>query len=319
MPTEPLSRRTGLIQIGEMLHASIPAPGAAMRALREKAPAGTLSAGPELDSLKENIASQAAAGADFIDINVDALGGETAADMRAYAALVRECGDGVPASIDSSNPDVLLAGLETWFSFDGAPAPLLNSIPFNEMDRYEAIFDLRAQHPFSVVLLLIGLEGPPATTEGIIETARAMFDRARAAGFAPEDIYFDTVTLGIASDGCMTAMGEMKPSHTYNAFRAIRQIRNDAALGGAHTIQGVSNWAYGARKRRIGHIRAYVSVAMEYGLDAAIVDVSKDFAIKEADPELVGFVKGFASLDGSDDSMMAYQNMMQEARAGEWI
>ena len=90
-------------------------------------------------------------------------------------------------------------------------------------------------------------------------------------------------------------------------------------MKGVHAVLGVSNWVYGATKRRIGHIRAFIAVAQEYGLDGAIVDVEKGFGITPAAPELVDFVKMFVALDGAEDSMMDYSAKMQEARQMKWI
>ena len=196
---------------------------------------------------------------------------------------------------------------------------MCNSIPFSEHERYEEVFALRKRRPFNVVLLLVGSEGPLPSVDAMVEAARTMFERARAAGFAPGEMFFDTVTLGIATDGCIAPDGSIKASHTYNSFHAIQRIRNDPGMHGVHAILGVSNWVYGARKRRIGHVRAFIEVGRRYGLDAAICDVSKQFGLRPAAPELVEFVEMFASLDGSDDSMMRYMDVMQKMREREWV
>ena len=90
-------------------------------------------------------------------------------------------------------------------------------------------------------------------------------------------------------------------------------------MPGVHCVLGVSNWVYGAKKRRIGHIRAFIAAAQKYGLDAAIVDVGQQYGITPAPAELVGFVETFVALDGGEDSMMTYSAAMQEARQANWI
>ncbi|MFW6303210.1 MAG: hypothetical protein ACOC2L_01195, partial [Candidatus Sumerlaeota bacterium] len=247
-----------------------------------------------------------------------ALEGDKEPFMRTMVRLIRKHGKGVAPSVDSSDTSVLLAGLREWFSEPG-PAPMLNSIPLHDMDLRGPAIELRKDHPMSAVCLLIGETGPMGSTEEMVEGARTMFRYLAEKGFEPEELYFDTVTLGIASDGCVDSMGMPKPSHTRMSFQAIDAIRNDPEMKGVHAVLGVSNWTYGAKKRRIGHLRAFIEVAMEYGLDAAICDVSKDFGKKPAAPELVDFVKTFVSLDGSEDSMMRYAAAMQEARAKEWL
>jgi cobalamin-dependent methionine synthase I len=311
-----------LIQIAELIHASIPAPGAAMKQILEMGVAGFSEPNPGLSTLIELVESQSRDGADYIDLNIDALAAPNASDfMRDMVGLVHRYGAGTPPCVDSSNPAVVLAGLDEWFRLaeDGARPPLANSIPYSERERNKDLLALRATHRFRVVCLLTGKEGPMATAEGIVQAAREMRTLTRDAGFEADDLFFDTVTMGIATDGCFDPMGNLKPSHTHNSFHAIEAIRRDPDLSACHAVLGASNWVYGAKKRRIGHLRAYIAVAMQYGLDAAIVDVAKKFGVEPAPPELMEFVEGFVALDGGPDSMMSYMNNVENARAQEWI
>ncbi len=311
---------SGLIQIGELLHASIPFPGAAMDALRKQGDEGFRKTNPALLAFTSLVQEQAKLGADYLDINIDALGDADAPGlMRKFLHLIHENSLGVPACIDSSDINVLLAGLDEWRILGKATKPLVNSIPYQEMDKYDALFDLRREQPFSVICLLMGLEGPLASSDEMVEAARKMFKRAKASGFQADEIFFDCVTLGIASDGCMDAMGNIKASHTHHSFHAIERIMNDPEMKGVHTALGVSNWVYGATKRRIGHVRAFIDVAHRFGLDTVIVDVAKEFGVRPAAPELIDFVQTYVDLDGGDDSMMAYSEAMANARAMAWI
>ncbi len=312
---------SGLTQVAELVHASIPFPGAAMRFLQRMGPDAFEKPNRGLEAVRWLISTQAAEGAHFIDLNIDELGDPDAPDlMRRFVRLVRRFGRGVPPCIDSSDVNVLAAGLQEWFQ-DGAGLrpPMLNSVPYNEADQRGPVFDLRREHPFNVVCLLVGPEGPLDSTDKMVEAARELFRRCRTAGFRPEEIYFDTVTLGIATDGCIDPMGGIKPSHTHNSFHAIQRIRQDPEMKGVHAILGVSNWVYGAKKRRIGHVRAFTAVAAKYGLDAVICDVAKKFGLRKPAPELVEFVEMFVSLDGSEDSMMRYVEKLQEMREKQWV
>ena len=76
---------------------------------------------------------------------------------------------------------------------------------------------------------------------------------------------------------------------------------------------------YGAKKRRIGHLRAFVAVAQKYGLDGGLVDVSKALGVEPAVPELMDFVEMYVSLDGSEDSMTRYVEKMQFMRDNDWV
>lgn len=197
--------------------------------------------------------------------------------------------------------------------------PLVNSVTFSETERYASILAMRRSQPFSAVCLLVGSTGPLASSAEMVAAARTLYARCAADGFRPEDLFFDTVTLGIGTDGFMDAEGNLKPSHTHASFHAIREIRSDPAMRGVHAILGVSNWVFGARRRRIGHLRAFIDVAREYGLDAVIDDTSKAFGIKPAPSELAAFVRMFVSLDGSEASIDLYTEGVERARAKAWV
>lgn len=312
---------SGLIQVGELVHASIPKPGAAMKHIQKMGEEGFRKPNPGRLFIENLIKEQSEQGADYLDINVDALADPDATNvMREYVRLVHRHGNGTPPCIDSSDISVLVAGLEEWFSLAPDTPPLLNSITYVERDKYGPILDLRGRHEFSAVCLLVGPEGPLKSADEMVEAARELFRMTTAAGFRADQIFFDCVTLGIASDGCMDSMGNIKPSHTHNSFHAIQRIRQDPEMKGVHAILGVSNWVYGATKRRIGHVRAFIAVGQKYGLDAGIVDVSKGFGVaRPAAPELMDFVQSYVDLDGGEDSMMDYMNATQKAREKNWI
>jgi hypothetical protein len=110
------------ISIGESIHASIPKTGEIMRQLAKLgAEAYSRPSGP-LNYIKALIESQADEGADYIAVNLDAFGEDdpqVAVDMMVeYVKMVRRWGKNVPICIDSSNDNVLIAGLKEWHNTD---------------------------------------------------------------------------------------------------------------------------------------------------------------------------------------------------------
>ena len=81
---------------------------------------------------------------------------------------------------------------------------------------------------------------------------------------------------------------------------------------------GISNSCRDLPGRKVGIARAYVEKAMEYGLDAGIVNAGHHFGEKPADPGLVDLVDTFAKMDGSaekmTDAMMLMGKFCQENR-----
>lgn len=312
---------SGLIQVAELIHASIPFAGSAMKFILGQGADGFARHNRGRAAIEALIREQSLGGGDYIDINIDALGAPNPPEfMRQMVRLVHAYGEGTPPCVDSSNPAVLEAGLDEWLGLgaDLRP-PLVNSITFSETERYDKLISRRKEQVFGVVCLLVGKEGPLKSTAEMVAAARTLFGRCTASGFRATDLFFDTVTLGIGTDGFLDPEGNLKSSHTRNSFLAIQQIRSDPQMKGVHALLGVSNWVYGARKRRIGHLRAFIEVAMQHGLDAVISDVSKEFGKKPAPAELADFVRMFLALDGSDASMDLYTERMAEAREAEWV
>jgi 5,10-methylenetetrahydrofolate reductase len=312
---------SGLIQIAELIHATLNFAGAAMQDLLAQGADGFVKPGRGRAAVAELIRAQAAEGADYIDLNVDALNAPDAPGfMRQMVRLVHRYGNGTPPCVDSSDPAVLEAGLDEWLGLGpNLRKPLVNSITFSETERYAALLARRRQRAFSAVCLLVGKQGPLKTSEEMIAAAKQMHARAAADGFKNDELFFDTVTLGIGTDGFMDPEGNLKSSHTRNSFHAIKALRNDPQMLGVHALLGISNWVYGARKRRIGHLRAFIAVAMEYGLDTVIANTDKGFGKQPAPTELADFVRMFVALDGSDASMDLYTDGMARAREEEWV
>jgi 5-methyltetrahydrofolate corrinoid/iron sulfur protein methyltransferase len=301
------TKKVNLIQIGESIHASIPKPGAAMKELLALGPDAFDKSGGPLDYIISLIDSQIAHRVDFIEINVDALGEDdpqiAVEMMRKLVRLLRRHSRGVPPCVDSSNDEVLIAGLEEWYQ--NAPAdlavPVLNSVKTYTMDN---MLPRRAKYPYKAIGLLVddkaGTGQQTSSAEDLHRMARTIYDAAVGKyGFKPDDLFFDTTVFPLAID--MPMMPD-QAGFTYRAFEAIRRIMNDPAMKGVHTSLGVSNCVKDLPGRKIGVCRAYLAKAQEYGLDAAIVNVLHDYGLKPVDPDLMELVSAFAAQDGSAEA-----------------
>ena len=303
-----------LIQIGESVHASIPKPGAAMKELAAQGPQAYTQPSEPLDFIVSLIKDQAAAGADYIAVNVDAFGEDdpqlAVKLMREYVRLVKKHSNSVPVCIDSSDDDVLKAGLEEWCQNapDDIALPLVNSIKTYTIDN---MMPLREKYPHKMVGMLVeenATEGG-ATVDDLHKMAVTLFDAARKHGFEPDHIFFDTTTFPLAIDLPMTPG---TPGYTYRAFETIRKIKNDPKLKGVHCSLGVSNSVRDLPARKIGVCRAYVEKGREYGLDAGIVNVNHQYGSKPTDADLLQLVDAFAKQDGSAETGMKAMELMGE-------
>ena len=293
-----------LVAIGEAIHASIPKTGQIMKQLHELGPEAYSKPSGPLDYIKALIESQADDAADYIAVNLDAFGEDdpqTAVDMMVeYTRLVRRWGRGVPICIDSSNDDVLEAGLKEWYNTSQAvKPPLINSVKVYTMDR---ILPWKKKYDFALIGLLVSEAKPigPGGSHSVDELyglARQIFDRAVGRhGFRPEQIFFDSTVFPLAID---MPMEPGVPGYTYRTFETIKKIKSDPRMKGVHCSLGISNSVRDLPARRIGVCRAYVAKAMEYGLDAGIVNTAHHYGSVEPARELVELVDAYAQLDGS--------------------
>ncbi len=298
------ARPRRLIQIGELLHGSIPRTAAAMAEALAAGEGGLEKPGGARDYLLSLLKSQIVHRADYIDVNVDAFGGSDLEGRRRmmadYVRFIRAHGEGRPVCVDSGSPEVLEAGLEAWY--DGAPdgiaVPLVNAVKTYTMDR---LLPLRARYAFKFIGMLVdekhaGHEGVYSVGE-LLDMAREL---VRAAvddhGFQPADIFIDSTVFPLAIDMPMAAD---TPGYTYRTFEIIRRVRRDPALRGVHLSLGITNAVRDLPGRRTGVCRAYLAVARRCGLDAAIVNVLHDYEDHAAAPELLAFIEAFAGQDGT--------------------
>ncbi len=315
--------KNALISIGESVHASIPKTGQIMKQLAELGPdAYTKPSGP-LNYIRALIESQANDGADYIAVNVDAFGEDdpqTAVNMmREYVKLVRRWSNGVPICIDSGNNDVLVAALKEWYNTDEVVnQPLINSVKIYTMEKF---FPLKRDYDYAFIGLLMTEDKPTGpggshSMEELYSLAKRIYEKAVGQyGFKPEEIFFDSTVFPLAID---MPMEPGVPGYTYRAFEAIKKIKSDSAMKGVHCSLGISNSVRDLPGRRIGVCRAYVAKAMEYGLDAGIVNVAHHYGRVPADPDLVALVDAFAKMDGSAEAtnkaMMLMGKFCQENR-----
>ena len=294
-----------LISIGESIHASIPKTGKVMQELVDLGEgAYERSSGP-LSYMRALIEDQVEEGADYIAINVDAFGEndpQLAVDLMVqYVKLVRRWGRGVPVCLDSSDDNVLRAGLAEWYSQGDVAPPLVNSIKVYTAD---AMLPLKKQYDFSLIALLVSedkAQGPGGShsVDELCDLAEVLFDKAVQHGFKPSEIFFDSTVFPLAID---MPMEPGVPGYTYRAFETIRRIKNNPKFKGTHCSLGISNCCRDLPGRRVGICRAYVAKAIEYGLDAGIVNVRHHYGQKEVDPGLYELVDAFADMDGSAEA-----------------
>ncbi len=307
--------KNSLITIGESIHATIPKTGKIMKQLAELGPDAYSRPSEPLNYIKALIESQVSQGADYIAVNLDAFGEDApqaAVDMMLeYVRMVRKWSNGVPICIDSSNDDVLIAGLKEWYDTqEDVRKPLINSVKVYTMDN---LLPLKKDFNFAFVGLLVSEEAPAGqggshSVDQLYGLAKQIFDAAVGQyGFKSEEIFFDSTVFPLAID---MPMKSGVPGYTYRAFETIKKIKSDPEMKGVHCSLGISNCVRDLPGRKVGVCRAYVAKAMEYGLDAAIVNVAHHYGLVEPAAELLELVDAYAKMDGSPQSLSKAMELM---------
>jgi len=196
--------------------------------------------------------AQVAAGGDVLDINAGTPTDREPNDVIWLVNTVQEVTD-KPLCLDSPNPKALAAGLTAV-----KQPPMINSIS-GEPERLNNVLPLVAQNKLKVLALAMDSGIIPATCEGRMKVVRMLFELTRKAGLPDDYIYVDPLALSVATatNACLV---------TLETMRAIL-----AEYPQAHLTGGLSNVSFGLPARSLIN-RAFLTLAIEAGLDSAIID-----------------------------------------------
>ena len=225
--------------------------------------------------IKELANNQVSAGANYIDVNAGTGQGaeQEKIHLKWVIDTVSETVDN-PLCLDSSDPSVLTTALE---HYNGSEV-MVNSVNA-EPEQLDPIGRSVAERNASVVALVMGESGIPATVEERLEAADTIMSHLNKLGVSQEQIYFDPLVLPISVDieqGMVT-------------LRTIEQIKS--RYPSAKTIMGLSNVSYGLPNRGMVN-RGFLLMAVAVGLDAAILD--------PIDTRMMSMVKVSDMLTGKD-------------------
>jgi 5-methyltetrahydrofolate--homocysteine methyltransferase len=168
---------------------------------------------------------------------------------------------GVSLCIDSPNYRAIERALKV---YNGGGKLMINSITGDE-ERIKTIMPLARDNNAKLIALTMDESGMPDTAEDRFRIAKKIFERVTGDGFRAEDIYFDPLVRPIATE----------PKQAYEFLRSIPMIES---LGKVNTICGLSNVSFGLPNRKVINA-AFVSMAANSGLDAAILDPTDKYVV----------------------------------------
>ena len=218
------------------------------------------------DDIVEIARAQIRDGSHMLDLCVDYVGRDGAADMKEIASRLATAST-LPIMLDSTEPPVIEAGLEML-----GGRCVVNSVNFEDGDgpesRFSRMLPLIREHGAGVVVMCIDEEGQARTAENKVAIAVRTIDRLVEEGIEPGAIMVDTLTFTLG-----TGQEESRKDgiETIEAIRQLKQVRPEV-----QTVLGLSNISFGlspAARQVVNSV--FLHECVEAGLDAAIVHASK--------------------------------------------
>jgi 5-methyltetrahydrofolate corrinoid/iron sulfur protein methyltransferase len=231
---------------------------------------------------------QAEAGATWIDVNAGTSPEREPEDLVWLVEAVQGVVE-LPLSIDTANPKALRAALAV-----AARTPLVNSIS-GERARLDGVLPQAAEAGTHVVALALDDAGIPGSTEARMDVIRRLVAATRKAGIPDDRVYVDPLVMTISTN--------VQSANV--AIATMRAVR--AEYPTVHMTSGLSNVSFGLPSRGLVN-RTYLTLAVEAGLDSAILD--------PLDRELRASLLATELLLGKDRHCLAYTRAFRAGLLG---
>ncbi len=220
------------------------------------------------EPIKKMAREEAELGADYLDLNIGPAK-KDGPELASWIVKVVEETVEVPISLDTTNPEAMVAGLKA----SKAPARcLMNSISA-QPERMEKLIPVAAELGCDVVALLWGPEGMPRDANERAAMAVDLLMKLNEAGIPNEKIWVDPIATPITLGADQLLAGL--------EFLSMLQ---DIAPGAKSTV-GLSNVSNGVATHLRPYLdRVYLMMLMKYNIYSAILNVY--------DKELVEIAKG---------------------------
>ena len=251
----PLRQDTAYLAVGERTNAN------GSKAFREAMLAGNWAECVDIAK------GQSREGAHLLDVCVDYVGRDGAADMAELAARLSTAVP-LPVMLDSTEPHVVEAGLEVL-----AGRCIINSVNYEDGDgpgsRFATVMPIVQEHGAAVVALTIDEEGQARTAEWKVRVAeRLITDLTGTWGMDVSDIIVDCLTFPIGTGQEETRRDALE---TIGAIREIRRLHPHV-----QTTLGVSNVSFGLNPAARAVLNSvFLHECVEAGLTSAIVHPSR--------------------------------------------
>lgn len=203
--------------------------------------------------IQECALAQIKAGADALDVNCGPVSAKPVEDIQWLVEAIQEVTD-KPLALDSSKREVIESGLKVIKN-----KAIINSTTADEQ-KLKALVPLAKGHNAKLIGLTISSKGIPQNKDQRLELAATIVSVCCEEGFPTEDLYLDPIVLPVN-----VAQAQMRDIlESIHEFKIISDPP-------PKTIVGLSNVSQGTCERSLVN-RTFVTMAVAFGLDAAILD-----------------------------------------------
>jgi len=196
---------------------------------------------------------QIKAGADALDVNCGPASRQPVSDIQWLVEAIQEVTD-KPLALDSSKVAVIESGLKA----------IKNKVIINsttaDPEKLDILVPLAKQYNAKLIGLTISSKGIPQNKDQRLELAANIVAYCSEQDFPIEELYLDPIVLPVN-----VAQVQMK-----DILEAIREFKIISEPS-PKTILGLSNVSQGTCVRSLIN-RTFLTMAVAYGLDAAILD-----------------------------------------------
>lgn len=250
--------------------------------------------------IHHGVRRQVPRGAHYLDLNVDEVSPKIEVQIRAMQWLVKTVQEvsPLPPSVDSSNADIIEAGLSVYDRRAGRP--LLNSLALERLETIEMVKQFDAK----VILTAAGASGMPQDDEERVENVNRLMEAVQSADIPLDDIHIDALVFPIS----------VSPQFGLHYLDAVRELRS---IYGAdvHITGGLSNVSFGLPNRKLIN-DTFIYLGLEAGIDSGIIDpVQSDMTrVFELDIHSEPVKLARDMLEGRDDYCVNYIQAWRDGR-----
>ncbi len=252
--------------------------------------------------IRREARAQTGHGAHLLDVNVGVPGVDEIKAMKRAVFTVNE-NSPLPLVIDSSNVEPIEAGLR---AVDGKA--LINSVS-GEEKKLDTVLPVAKRYGAAVLGLTLDDSGIPEKAEGRLKVAEKILKRALDSGIRKEDLVIDCLAMTVSA----------AQQSALETLRAIRLVKKELGLT---TVLGISNISFGLPDRSVIN-SAFLAMAMEAGLDAAIINPGNEkvmdsyhaaLVLLNKDPRAERYIRRFQTKEGGAAAAKPEKSVKEEPK-----